>query len=157
MTTVVSRTFRSNPHRDAIATWNLIVDLLTQGKASGNRNELFSVSGIAASLITDQAPKDAAIVVICEGPRTRIYCTYDEDAVDGSNENEDPLGFDPLNGDWTISLPCNIEDLSWVQAALKKLSSRITARDKSVAVSTNEVSQNSSNTLTLNPKGFLES
>lgn len=32
MTTVVSRTFRSSPQRDALQTWDAIVELLTQGK-----------------------------------------------------------------------------------------------------------------------------
>src|SRR6266567_5295284 len=114
MTTVASRTFRSTPHRDAAQTWSAIVDLLTQGRTGDVRNELIAVSGIASSVIADQAPKTAAIVVTCDGPRTRIYCVYDDDALDDSEENEDTLGFDALKGDWRISLPCQAEDLSWV-------------------------------------------
>jgi len=33
MTTVVSRTFRSSPHRDALQTWDAIVELLTSRTA----------------------------------------------------------------------------------------------------------------------------
>ena len=36
------------------------------------------------------------------------------DAIDGSEAKEDPLGFDPLKGDWHVSLPCLLEDLTWV-------------------------------------------
>ena len=73
MSTVASRTFKSTPERDAAQTWAAIVDLLTQGKPSEARTELLAASGIAASTIADQAPKDAAITVTCDGPRTRIY------------------------------------------------------------------------------------
>lgn len=104
MTTVASRTFRSTPQRDAHTTWTAIVDLLTQGKTCAARTELMAVAGVAASVIADQAPKDGAIVVTCDGPRTRIYCIYDDDAIDGADANEDPLGFDPLKGDWRVSL-----------------------------------------------------
>lgn len=127
--TVVKRVVRGSPHRDSVETWDFIVDLLTQGKASAKRDELLSVSGVASSILTDMAPKDAAIVVECKGPRTRIYCLYDEDAIDGSDAKEDALGFDPLEGEWFISLPCPKEDLAWVDRALKAKSARITARD----------------------------
>jgi len=129
MTTVASRTLRSSPFRDVQQTWTAIVDLLTQGKKGGSREELISVANIAASLIADRAPNSAPIVVTCDGPRTRIYCTYDEDAVDGSDANEDTLGFDALAGDWRISLPCHADDLDWTAVALAKHSQRITARD----------------------------
>ena len=60
-------------------------------------------------MIADHGPGDAAIMVTCDGPRTRIYCLYDDDAIDGSDAKEDALGFDPLNGDWRVSLPCPVE------------------------------------------------
>ncbi len=69
MTTVVRRTFGSTPHRDAGETWRAIIDLLTQGKTGAKRDELLAVHGVASSIIADKAPKDAAIVVSCDGPR----------------------------------------------------------------------------------------
>ena len=153
MTTVVSRTFRSTPHRDATDTWNAIVDLLTQGNDSTARKELRAVAGIAASLITDQAPKTSPIIATCDGPRTRIYCTYDDDALDGSDANEDSLGFEPLKGDWALSLPCQKSDLSWVQTALKKHSTRIKARDLESGISTDE-SITKAQSMTLDIEGF---
>ncbi len=158
MSTVASRTFRCTPSRDALDTWTAIVDLLTKGIVGASRTELLAVGGVAASVIADQAPKDAAITVTCDGPRTRIYCLYDEDAIDGSGENEAALGYDPLKGDWRLSLPCLTDDLSWVQAALKKHSTRITAREVDEAVKEAGVTENSAtSTLTLDPKGFLGS
>lgn len=130
------------------------MDLLTQGQSGEKKRELQSVSGVAASVISDQCPKAAPIVVTCDGPRTMIYTTYDEDAMDGSEENEDPLGFDPLAGDWAISLPCEADDLDWVCGALRKHSSRITAREKDDhGVEADRFTN--SQTLTLDPKGFL--
>lgn len=158
MTTVARRTFRSTPHRDAMQTWHAIVDLLTQGKTGAARTELLAVAGVAASVITDQAPKDAAIVVTCDGPRTRVYCLYDDDAIDSSDANEDALGFDPLNGDWRVSLPCLADDLAWVQGALNKHSERITARDLDADVAkAADVQPAQAQALILDPKGFLGS
>ena len=158
MSTVASRTFRSTPWRDAHMTWTEIVELLTHGKAGAARTELRDVAGIAASVIADQAPYGFPIVVTCDGPRTRIYCIYDDDAIDGSDANEDSLGFDPLKGEWRLSLPCLSSDLAWVQPALKQCSNRITARDRDASVST-EGSANSAGTqnLVLDAKGFLGS
>lgn len=158
MSTVASRTFSSTPHRDAMSTWTAIVELLTQGKATAARKELLAVAGVAASVIADQAPKSAAIIVTCDGPRTRIYCTYDDDAIDGSNASEDPLGFDPIKGDWRISLPCLAEDIDWVQGALKQKSIRITARDPDAVISTNTSSgAEKAQALALDLEGFLRS
>ena len=155
MTTVASRAFRSTPHRDSMDTWFAIVDLLTRGKRAEARDVLLAIKGIAASVIADQAPKDAPIVATCDGPRTRVYCIYDDDAIDGTGENEASLGYDPLNGDWAVSLPCQESDLSWVQTALKAHGDRITARsinDKVV-----ETAKSSNAALVFDPKGFLGS
>jgi hypothetical protein len=158
MSTVASRTFKSTPERDAAQTWTAIVDLLTQSKAGDARTELLAVAGVAVSVIADQALKGAAITVTCDGPRTRIYCLYDDDAVEGSDANEEPLGFDPLKGDWRVSLPCLADDLAWVQSALKKHSTRITARDLDAAVSgADEAATTRSQALVFDPKGFLGS
>jgi hypothetical protein len=158
MTTVVRRIFRSTPHRDARDTWIAIVDLLTQGRQNAARTELLAVAGIAASIVADQAPHKAAIVVTCDGPRTRVYCLYDDDAIDGADANEDPLGFDPLNGDWQVSLPCLADDLDWVGAALKKHSTRITVRDSAEAIAaSNGDAAAKGEALVLDPKGFLAS
>jgi hypothetical protein len=150
--TVVRRTFRSSPYRDALQTWQIIVDVLAGGRDCAARTELLAVAGIVASIIADQAPKDSPLVVTCDGPLTRVYCLYDDDAMDSSC-SEDPLGFDCLNGDWRVSLPCGSEDLSWVQTALKK-HDRITARETGAAILT-EQSEAAEEPLTLDPKALL--
>jgi hypothetical protein len=155
MTTVASRRFASTPARDANETWGAIVNLLTQNKTGANRDALTAVSGIAASIIADQAAKDAAIIVTCAGPRTRIYCVYDDDALDGSDVNEAALGFDPLDGEWAVSLPCHEDDLSWTQKALKAHGDRITARDKAAAIAIDEGAAAKASPLVLDVKRFL--
>ena len=71
--TVVKRVVCGLPHRDSVETWDFIVELLTQGRTGAKCDELVSVSGVANSIFTEMAPKDAAIVVECKGSRTRIY------------------------------------------------------------------------------------
>jgi len=157
MTTVARRTFNSTPRRDAAQTWNVIVDLLTRGKSGPDRTELFAIAGVAASIVADRTPATAPIVVTCAGPQTRIYCLYDDAAIEGSDANEDILGYDPLNGDWHMSLPCLADDLIWVQNALRKHSNRIVARDQGVSAVADDggSSTTESSPLVLDPKGFL--
>lgn len=157
MSTVASRTFRSSPHRDASATWELIVELLTQGSNGQAKSELRAVTGIASSLISDRAPKDAPIIVTCNGPRTRIYCIYDDNAIDGSDANEGVLGFDPIKDDWAVSLPCPKDELDWVTSALKKHSDRISARDLSTGINAEATSKSTAQSMTLDLAGFLKS
>lgn len=158
MTTVVRRDVVSSPVRDAHQTWLAIVDLLTRACPAEVREELTAVSGTAASVIGDQAAAKAPIVVTCEGPRTRIYCLYDDHALDGSDSNEAPLGFDPLKGDWAISLPCPAEDLAWVENSLARHSTRITARDVADGIAAKaDQTEQSAGGLTFNPQGFLGS
>ena len=154
MATVARRTARSSPHRDALATWDMIVELLTATN-TGARAELERVCGIASSTIADKACENSAIIVSCKGPQTRIYCLFDDDAIDGSDANEDVLAFDPLEGDWSISLPCTSDDLPWVQNALKQKCDRITARDLSEKKPTNENESKVQTGLVLDVEGFL--
>ena len=157
--TVASRTLRSTPHRDAASTWAAIVALLTRGQNPAAAAELQSVAGVATSIIADGAPKTSAIVVTSDGPRTRIYCVYDDDALDDSSASEDALGYDPLKGDWAVSLPCNAEDLDWVQKALTRHSTRVSARDVADGMAIAEKSSSSSASnqpLTVNLQGVFK-
>ena len=156
MATVVRRNFRSSPYRDALVTWQLIVDLLTATNSDA-RSELESVNGIASSIIADKASEKSAIFVSCDGPQTRIYCLFDDDAIDGSDANEDVLTFDALKGDWLISLPCTADDLTWVRSALKEKSDRITARDLNEKKYATESASKADTGLELDVEEFLGS
>lgn len=157
MNTVVKRTVRSSPFRDANETWGLIIELLTQGRDSDARRALRAGAGLACCMITDQALKDAPLIATCDGPRTRIYCLYGEDSIDSTSANEDKLGFEPLKGDWYVSLPCVADELNWVQAALKKHGNRITARDLMSGIAEGQPVLVKSAALTLDVEKFLKS
>jgi hypothetical protein len=131
--TTIARKFVSVPERTATATWSAISDLLAADPNSSAAGELVLISGIASSLITREA-MSSPIVVYGSGPRVRFYCLYNEDAIEGDDRNEAPLPFDATAGDWKMSLPCPVDDLSWVQRALSSKSTRISARDMEAAV-----------------------
>jgi hypothetical protein len=138
--TVVARSFCSIPKRPALDTWAAIVDLLAPKPDSDSRRELESVAGIASSLITREAMTSPIVVYGC-GPRVRIYCVYNEDAITGDAANEKQLAFDATDGDWHMSLPCPADDLTWIIGALARKTKRITARDQEEAVESEESSQ----------------
>ena len=156
--TVVARTFSSIPKRSAVDTWSAIVKLLAPKAGSAARKELESIAGIASSLITREA-MSAPIVVHGCGPRVRIYCLYNEDAITEDSANEKELGFDATDGDWLMSLPCPSDDLSWVSNSLAKKSERITARDQAEPYDSEDSASSqaqSSKAASLNMEAFLK-
>ncbi len=136
--TTIARKIIATPVRSTSQTWGIIIDLLAPETDGMAREELLAISGIACSLIADETMKKTPIVVHGSGPRVRIYCLYDEDAVSGENAREDALSFNATQGDWHMSLPCQSEDLSWVKTALKKLSNRVTVRDMTTDADSNK-------------------
>lgn len=152
--TTVARRIISEPVRTASETWNIIVDLLAPESIRSARKELLSVSGVVSSLIASETAKDSPIIVYGSGPRIRIYCLYDEDAIVGDGVNETELNSKPTAGDWLMSLPCQADDLEWVQAALKKRSNRITARDMKGEVDSEEANNNGKSA-SINVEAFL--
>lgn len=158
--TVVARTFCSIPKRSALETWATIVAVLAPKTGSEVRRELESVAGIASSLITREAMNSPIVVYGC-GPRVRIYCVYNEDAITGDAANENKLAFDATDGDWHMSLPCPADDLDWIVGSLAKKTKRITARDQGEAVESEDSSQalkatSNGGTASINMEGFLK-
>lgn len=129
--TVLARRIIATPARSAAEAWNVIAGLLAPDTGSDARRELLAVTGIASSLIASEAMKDSSIVVSGAGPRIRLRCLYDEDAVLGDEANEQAFATCPTEGEWAMSLPCPAADLKWVQESLKKHSTKITAREQS--------------------------
>ena len=125
---IVTRRVVATPERLATEAWQVISDLIAPADTSARR-ELDQVAGIAMSLIALEAPRNSPIVVHGVGPRFRIYCLYDDEAILGEGQSEDVLSWSPVKGDWAMSLPCPADDLAWIQPELAKLSTRITARD----------------------------
>lgn len=154
--TVLARVVRATPHRSAGEAWEVVVGLLAPN-AGDARDELMKVAGVATSLIAAEAPNDDKIVVWGGGPRVRISCIYDDDAIAGDDANETKLPRSPTEGDWSMSLPCPEEDLKWVQAALAKKSTRITARKRGEKLDTDNGADEGENAsaATINKEAFL--
>ncbi len=126
--TVVARKLAACPVRTAAEVWRKVCAMLApEGGAA--RGEMESASGIAASLIADECPKNSPIVMVWSGPRVRIYCVYGDEASDPDALDERELAFRPATEDWELWLPCPAEDLQWVSRELKKKSSRLRAYD----------------------------
>ena len=125
---IVVRRVVASPIRSASEAWDFIFDLLTASEST-DLEELENTRSLCMSLVAAEAMKESPIVIYGVGPRLRIYCLYDEDAILGDDRSEDPLSWNPTDGDWAMSLPCPAEDLDWMQSALAYNSSRITVRD----------------------------
>jgi hypothetical protein len=128
MSTVIARRVASTPLRTASQTWTKIIEILAPDPASTARAELRSAAGVACASISSEATRDAAIVVWGAGPRVRIYCVFDDDAITGDDVNEDVLTRSATDGDWKMSIPCQPEDVSWSSNKLATVSDRISAR-----------------------------
>ena len=161
MSSVVARRIIATPARHASGAWAKMVDLLAPDQNSSARKELESVAGIASSLISEEAFKDAAAVVRGKGPRVRLYCLYGDDAINGEDASEAALATVPTEEEWKISLPCSTDDLEWVQSTLKNKSTRITARDLSEQVTDEDEDSQRENSpakaVTINRKEFFRS
>lgn len=154
---VVMRQIAATPARSAADAWDVITQLLTQGDGEV-RAELDRVGGIAMAMIASEAPHNSPITISGSGPRLRIYCQYNEDAVLGASTNEEPLSWCPTDGDWQLSLPCLAEDEPWASAELARLSNRVTVRDHLVdaPVTGTNTSSNSFSPDSVNVEAFLK-
>jgi hypothetical protein len=77
-----------------------------------------------ASIITDEHPGSAPIIVEGVGAQLRIYCRYAMKAVE-EGDSVDSLNWNPTAGEWTMHVPCDADNLAWVSKALAKTSPRI--------------------------------
>lgn len=138
---VVARRIRATPERGASDAWQVIVDLIAPNDGEA-RSELVGIEGIASAIISTESPKNAPMVVRGKGPRVRMYCLYDDEAISGDDANESALAQCPTDGNWAMSLPADADDVSWVKDALAKKSSRVTVREKSEAFDVGEEESN---------------
>jgi hypothetical protein len=118
--TVVSRTVPSIPVRTSAETWNKIITLLTSPEHAA-RVILTAISNTAAMLISEEYTRDSPIVVVpAAGPRVRVYTVHGAAAIDTNDEDEASLAMWPMaEPGWRMSLPCGIDDLNDVRAALQ--------------------------------------
>ncbi len=144
MTTIVARRFAATPQRTGMETWTAITKLLAS-EFSESRKDLDAVAGIMASIIVGEIPAKHPFVVAGNGPRLRVYCVYGQDAVTGEDCNEDTLSWIPTEGDWKMLVPCEPEEVDWLNKALAKYSSRMKASDTTNNLSFQEDSEGHAN------------
>jgi hypothetical protein len=121
------REIASVPVRSARETWRAIVDLIC-GEGSVDRNHLEASASVMEALIADEYPAKTPIVVKGRGPRLVIYCLYGEDAMDLGNDVV-RLNWNPTAGDWTLTAPCEAEDVEWMRKSLDSRGPRIKVHD----------------------------
>ena len=123
----VRRDISSIPHQSASNTWQRIVDLVT-GTDSKDAQQLTAAEGVMGCIIADEHPGKRAMILEGVGPQLRIYCRYGMKAVDEAGA-VDALTWNPTAGEWTLHIPCDAENMSWVSASLAKTSPRIKVFD----------------------------
>lgn len=149
----IARRISATPARTAADSWRLITAIVCQDDSGANL-EFGKVAGIASSLIADEAFKDAALTIIGAGPRLRVYCLYDEEAVTGDDRNEDQLSWKPTGLDWKAYFPCPSDDLDWVRKDLKQTSNRFFAYDLKEGLQLDETAKDSSAKLEIDVEAF---
>ena len=112
----VRRDISSIPHRSASETWQCIVDLVT-GPGSNDVQQLKTAAGVMGSIITDEHPAKRAIMLEGAGPQLRIYLRYGMKALEEGGK-VDSLTWNPTEGDWTMHVPCDDENMDWVKKSL---------------------------------------
>jgi hypothetical protein len=123
----VRRDINSIPIRSAADTWDKIVSLVT-GPGSVDVEQLRKAGSTIGSVITDELPAARPFILEGCGPQLRIYCRFAFTALE-ADDAVDTLTWNPTAGDWTLHVPCDAENLVWVQSALKSSAPRIKAFD----------------------------
>jgi hypothetical protein len=123
----VRRDINAIPVRSAADTWDTMAGLVTGGD-SVDAEQLRKAGSTIASIIADELPAEHPFIFEGCGPQLRIYCRFGFKALE-VDETIDPLTWNPTAGDWTLHVPCDAENLSWVRAALKACAPRIKAFD----------------------------
>jgi len=123
----IRRDISSIPERSASETWQRIIDLVT-GKGSVDVQQLKAAAGVMGSIITDEHPAARAILLEGSGPQLRIYCSYGMNAIEQGSK-VDSLNWNPTDGDWTMHIPCDAENIDWVKKSLTGTSPRIKVFD----------------------------
>lgn len=112
----VRRDISSIPVRSASETWQRILDLVT-GPGSKDTDQLKRAAGVMGSIITDEHPAKRAIMLEGVGAQLRIYLRYGMKALE-EGAKVDSLMWNPTDGDWTMHVPCDDENIAWVKRSL---------------------------------------
>lgn len=123
----IRRDIASIPKRSAAQSWSVITDLIT-GPDSVDAKTLTAAASIMESLITDEHPGKCPIIIKGVGNRLVIYLAFNEDAME-ANFSVDKLNWNPTAGQWSMTAPCDPEDVAWMNKALQERAPRISVHD----------------------------
>jgi hypothetical protein len=112
----IRRDISSIPHRSASETWETIIKLVT-GPGSKDAQQLRNAAGVMGSIITDEHPARRAIMLEGVGPHLRVYLRYGMKALEEGGK-VDSLTWNPTEGEWTMHVPCDDENIDWVKKSL---------------------------------------
>ena len=158
MATIVKRTIRATPHRTSSAAWRLMKELVAPDASSSARRELTKVDAVLGQLIASESFFDEPVVVHGGGPRVRLYCLYNDAAVEGDDADERGLTSCPTEGDgWAMSVPCGEDDFVWVTKDLAKHGRRVTARRAGEPVAEEKGEEVATQSASINLEEFLKS
>lgn len=119
---VISRRFAACPARTASETWTAIVNVIA-ADSDTLKTQLMEITGIVASIISEETLANNAITLIGSGPRLRVYCLYNEDAI-ADDPNEAALSWKPFENEWEMFFPVEENDHEWVSKLLKEKNAR---------------------------------
>lgn len=119
---VISRRFAASPARTAADVWDAIVNVIA-ADSDAVKQQLKSITGVIASIISDETPANSPITIIGKGPRLRVYCLYGDDAL-GDEANEAALTWKPFESEWEVYFPVEEVDYDWVTKELQKKHTR---------------------------------
>lgn len=134
----IRRDIASIPKRSAQETWKTIIDLIT-GAGTTDKKMLENAASVMESLIADEHPGRKPIVLKGVGNRLVIYLLYGEDAMEGDLE-VDKLNWNPTAGDWSMTAPCDADDVTWMNNVFKDRAPRIKVHDVDVTTDEDEES-----------------
>ncbi len=123
----VRRDISSIPYQSASETWAQIISLVT-GPDSVDAQQIIDAGPIICSVITDEHLASSALLIEGVGPQLRLYCRYGMKAIEEGG-TVDRLTWNPTAGDWTMRVPCDSENLTWVRESLAKISRRMEVFD----------------------------
>lgn len=124
----VKREIASLPVRSGRETWQTIIELITSPD-SIDADQLNAAAGVMASAITDEHCATVPIVIKGVGSRLVIYTRHGADAME-IGLAVDALTWNPTGGNaWQITVPCDRDDVGWMNDALKSRAPRITVHD----------------------------
>ena len=114
--TTTARRVRAIPVRTSTQAWEKIVELLASADVT-IRPHLEEAANVASMLITEEHTAIDPIILTGCGPQVRVYTLHGTKAIDGANENEQPLTLTATDA-WRVSLPATGDDLELARASI---------------------------------------